>query len=92
MNINRFWVIPAKKAPTAAIPMLKAINFFVPYLSDINPAGIAINAVQRGGIAAIRPICWLERLNSSLITGKRVVRILPATWVKVWVMNMANKP
>lgn len=58
-----------RKAPTAAIRMLSAISFFAPNLSEKSPAGIENITWQRAGIAAMRPICWLVRLNSSFNVG-----------------------
>ena len=91
VNIMMFRVKPARRAPTAAMPILKAINFFAPSLSDRSPAGIVNKAWRREGIATMTPICWFVRVNSSLITGKMPAWMLPATWVRVWVMVMTSR-
>ena len=78
MYINGFFDMLPRKAPTAAIIMLMAISFFAPNLSENSPDGTLKRNWQRDGMATMRPICWLVRLNSSLRIGKSVDRMFPA--------------
>lgn len=78
MYIIGFTDILPRKAPAAAIIMLRAISFFAPNLSEKKPVGIEKKVWQRVGIAKRSPICWLVRRNSFMRTGKMVDRILPA--------------
>jgi hypothetical protein len=81
-----------RKAPTAAMTMLRAMSFLAPNRSENTPAGMANRTVQRVGIAAIRPICWLVSINSSLRTGKSVERMLPAAWTRAWITTVMRSP
>ena len=78
MYIVGFIDIPARIAPTAAISTLVAIILLAPNRSERYPVGKVKKICIREGIATMSPICWLERLNSSLRIGKIVERILPA--------------
>jgi hypothetical protein len=80
-----------KRAPTAAIKILAAMSFLGPNLSETIPLGTLKRNWQRLGIATIRPICWLVRLNSSLSTGKRVERMFPAAWTSICVRTMIKR-
>jgi hypothetical protein len=58
--------------------MLTKTIFLDPYLSERRPIGMERRAEKRGGIAAMMPICWRFRLNSSglIRVGKRAEGIL----------------
>jgi hypothetical protein len=71
--------------------MLAAMSFLAPNLSEIIPLGMEKRNWRRLGIATMRPICWLVRLNSALRTGKRVERMVPAAWTSVWVTLMMRR-
>ena len=88
MNIQGVVETLPRRAPTAAISMLAAISFLGPYLSETIPLGMLRSNWQRLGIAMMSPICWLVSANSSLRTGKRVVRMFPAAWTSMWVSTM----
>ena len=47
-----------RKAPAAAMRMLRVISFFAPNLSERNPVGTEKRNWQREGMATMRPICW----------------------------------
>ena len=81
----------ARNAPTAAVNMLVAMRFLGPNLSDTIPLGTLSRNWMRLGIATMRPTCWLVRANSSLRTGKRVVRMFPAAWTNMWVSTMMRR-
>lgn len=80
-----------RKAPTAAIIMLSASSLFAPNLSERKPVGTEKRNWQREGIATIRPICWLVRLNSSTRMGNSVDLMFPAAWTRPWVRTMMRR-
>jgi hypothetical protein len=65
MYIHGFTETLARKAPAAPMATLNAISFLAPYLSERIPAGMEMRSWQKRGIAEMRPICWLVRLNSA---------------------------
>ena len=91
MNIQGVVETLPRRAPKAAITMLAAMSFLAPNLSEIIPLGMEKRNWRRLGIATMRPICWLVRLNSALRTGKRVVCMFPAAWTSIWVRTMMRR-
>ena len=78
MNIVGLEAWLAIRAPRAETTMLTKTIFLDQYLSERGPMGMERRAEQRGGMAAMMPICWSVRLNSSglIKVGKRAEGIL----------------
>lgn len=78
MNIIGLEAWLASRAPRAETTILAKTILLAPYLSERRPMGMERRAEQSGGIAAIMPICWSVRLNSSglIRVGKRAEGIL----------------
>ena len=83
---------PARSAPAAAKAKLRRSIFLEPILSVMRPAGMAIMASMRGGMAAMMPSCWRVRLNSSRSRPKMAVWIPLKTWVRMWDTVMTVRP
>ena len=78
MNIVGLEAWLAIRAPRAETAMLAKTILLAPYLSERRPMGMERRAEQSGGMAAMIPICWRVRLNSSglMRVGKRAEGIL----------------
>ena len=91
MNMRGVIEMLPRKAPAAAMMILAAMSFLAPNLSEIIPLGTENRNWRRLGMATMSPICWLVRLNSTLRRGKRVSRMFPAAWTRVWVRIMMRR-
>ena len=92
MNTSGLLAVLARRAPATATAKLIRSILLEPSLSDSSPVGIVKIAWQRGGIAAMIPSCFRDRLNSSLRSEKMAVWIPPKTCVSTWVTVITTRP